>query len=221
MTRSDLINAIIRRYGYGSYLEIGINTPRQPDWNWPNVKISLKHGVDPNPKVHATFPVTSDEFFAKHITMKYDMVFVDGLHLWEQAYKDIVNSLKALEDGGTIMVHDCNPPSERSQSREHVSGEWSGDVWKAFLKLRMENPNITMCTIDFNYGCAIIQKGKQELYKCDRPFEAIDYAYFRAHDKEILNLISLKKFLMKLGYVSIFDRIINKARKTLGFKPYY
>lgn len=221
MTRSEFINTIIRRHGYGSYLEIGVNTPRQPDWNWPHIEISLKHGVDPNPKVYATYPVTSDEFFAKHAKMKYDIIFVDGLHLWEQAYKDIVNSLKFLEDGGTIVVHDCNPPSERSQSREHVKGEWSGDVWKAYLKLRMENPDISMYVVDFNYGCGIIQKGTQKLYKPDRKFEDIDYAYFRAHDKEILNLISLKQFMMKMGHFTFLDRVIRKIKKTFGSNPRY
>lgn len=209
---------IIRRYGYGSYLEIGVNTPRQPDWNWPNVKISLKHGVDPNPKVHATFPVTSDEFFAKHAKMKYDIIFIDGLHLWEQAYKDMTNAIKFLEEGGTIVVHDCKPPSERSQSREHVKGEWSGDVWRAFMKLRMENPDIAMSTVDFNYGCGIIQKGRQELYKADVDPTTVPYSYFKQNEKEILNLISLQEFKYRMGRANIAYRAYRKIAKILGFK---
>ncbi|MEN9621740.1 MAG: hypothetical protein RLZZ67_174 [Candidatus Parcubacteria bacterium] len=217
MTRSDLINTIIRKHGYGSYLEIGLNTPRQPEWNWPHVEIAFKECVDPNVRARATYPVTSDEFFAKHIKTKYDIVFIDGLHHSEQVYKDIVNSLKWLEEGGTIVVHDCNPPSERSQSREHVSGEWSGDVWKAFLKLRMENPDITMYTVDTNYGCGIIRKGHQELYVPEKGAE-LEYAYFRKHDKEILNLVSVRQFKMKMGRFTIFDRVINKIKRMLGIK---
>ena len=142
-----------------------VNTPRQPEWNWPDIRISSKESVDPNPRANATYQMTSDEFFAKQFKKKYDIIFVDGLHLSEQVYKDIVNSLKCLNEGGTIVVHDCKPPSERSQSREHVSGEWSGDVWGAWVKLRMENPEIYMYVVNTNYGCGIIQKGNQELLK--------------------------------------------------------
>ena len=218
MTRSELINLIIRHNGYGSYLEIGMNTPKQADWNWPNVRIAFKESVDPNPRVRATYPMTSDEFFANHAKQKYDIIFIDGLHHAEQVHKDIMNSLKWLEDDGTIVVHDCNPPSERSQLREHVSGEWSGDVWKAFLKLRRENPNISMYTVDTNYGCGIIQKGSQELYKNK---DEIDYAYFVKHKKEILNLKTVREFKMKMGYFTLFDRIINKGLRTFGIEPSY
>jgi hypothetical protein len=218
MTRSDLINHIIRKNGYGSYLEIGMNTPKQSRWNWPHVEIALKESVDPNVRARATYPVTSDEFFDKHVKHKYDIIFIDGLHLAEQVYRDITNSLKWLEDDGTIVVHDCKPPSERSQSREHVSGEWSGDVWKAYVKLRKENPNISMYTVDTDYGCGIIQKGKQELYKHKGE---MNYAYFVEHQKEILNLKTVREFKMKMGRFTLLDRIINKALRTIGIEPNY
>jgi len=62
LSRADVINALIVRYGYRSYLEIGVNTQAQPGWSHDSIEIETKHGVDPNPAVDATFPVTSDEF---------------------------------------------------------------------------------------------------------------------------------------------------------------
>ena len=115
MTRTEIINSLIHEYNYKSYLEIGVNTPSQPGYNWIGVKIPVKHGVDPN--VETTFKMTSDEFFKNHIAQKYDIIFIDGLHLFEQVYKDIINSLLYLNDNGTIVVHDCNPLEEITQRR--------------------------------------------------------------------------------------------------------
>jgi hypothetical protein len=47
MTRTEIINGLISKYNYKSYLEIGVNTPSQPGYNWIGVEIELKHGVDP------------------------------------------------------------------------------------------------------------------------------------------------------------------------------
>lgn len=214
MTRSELINALIKKNAYKSYLEIGVNTPKQPGYNWNSVIIETKHGVDPNPKTNAAFVMTSDEFFEKHISMKYDIVFVDGLHLFEQAYRDIMNSLKYLNDGGTIVVHDCNPLLEKTQVREHVAGAWHGDVWKAILKLRMEERDLSIYTIDTDEGCGIIQKGHQELLVVkDKGVDPYTFAFFNKHRKEILNLISVKEFKKSLGlYRSPLQKIQSKSR---------
>jgi hypothetical protein len=196
MTRTDIINGLIKKNGYKSYLEIGVNTPEQPGYNWSGVEVELKHGVDPN--VNTTFRVTSDEFFEKYIKQKYDIVFVDGLHLFEQVYKDIINSLDNLNENGTIVVHDTNPIEEITQRRERASDAWHGDVWKAILKLRLENPNVEIDTVETDEGCTIIRKGNQTLLK---PLHAdIDFYQFNVlnvHRKKILNLISPEEFTAK------------------------
>lgn len=193
LTRSQILNLFIKKNNYKTYLEIGVNTPAQPGYNFENVEIALKHGVDP--AVNTTFKITSDEFFEKHINVKYDLVFIDGLHIFEQAYKDIVNSLKWLNKGGTIVVHDCNPTKEITQRRERASDIWHGDVWKAILKLRMEDPNIEIYTVDTDEGCAVIKKGHQKLFMAEKKIEDIyRYNFFNAHRKDILNLISVDEF---------------------------
>jgi hypothetical protein len=200
MTRSELINLLIKKYHYKSYLEIGVNTPAQPGYNWNNIQVDVKHGVDPAEKVKATYPVPSDEFFEKHISQKYDIVFVDGLHLFEQAYRDIVNSLKNLNENGTIVVHDCNPIHEKTQVREHTSGAWHGDVWKAILKLRAEHPDIEIVTVDTDEGCAVIRKGHQELMKLPHTdILKYDFLFLQKNRQEILHLISVEEFKTKFG----------------------
>ncbi len=148
-----------------------------------------------DPAVDTTFKMTSDEFFEKHIIIKYDIIFVDGLHIFEQVHRDIINSLKWLNENGTIIVHDCNPTKEITQRRDRASSVWHGDVWKAILKLRMEEQSITIYTVDTDEGCAVIQKESQELFKIkDEDVDIYTFNFFDANRKNILNLISVREF---------------------------
>jgi predicted O-methyltransferase YrrM len=192
MTRTELINSLIKHNNYKSYLEIGVNTPSQPGYNWDGVNIELKHGVDPN--VDTTFKMESDIFFKNHNNRKYDIIFVDGLHIFEQAYRDIINSLNVLEDGGVIVVHDCNPITEITQRVVRASDAWHGDVWKAIVKLRIENNDISIHTIDTDEGCCIIKKGKQECLIVQEGVDIYNYDFLEKNRKIALNLISIEEF---------------------------
>ena len=195
MTRTEIINGLIKKYKYESYLEIGVNTPAQPGYNWVGVNIPIKHGVDPN--VDTTYRMTSDEFFDKYVTQKYDIIFVDGLHIFEQVYNDIINSLNNLNDNGVIVVHDCNPVTEITQRRERASDSWHGDVWKSIVKLRMENPDLDICTVNTDEGCGIIKRGKQDLLVVDKDIDVYDYNFLEKNRKNALNLISVDEFKNK------------------------
>lgn len=209
MTRSKLINLLIKKYGYKTYLEIGVNTPAQPGFNFDNIDIELKHGVDP--AVDTTFKMTSDDFFAHSVTIKYDIIFIDGLHIFEQAYRDICNSLEWLNDGGSIVVHDCNPTSEITQRPERASSVWHGDVWKAILKLRKEREDITIFTVATDEGCAVIRKGSQALFTANVPEETqYTYDFFDSNRKKILNLISVSEFKKKLDIKSWYEKLLWK-----------
>lgn len=212
MNRIQIINALIAKHGYATYLEIGVNTPAQPGYSHESINVATKHGVDPN--VDTTFRMPSDQFFAENSSM-YDIVFVDGLHVFAQAHRDIDHALTILNPGGTIVVHDCNPTKEVTQRPNQPTniwqriwhgirygswhGVWHGDVWKAILRLRMERPDITIYTIDTDEGCGIITKGSQELYVPERGADPFTYGYFSKHRRDILNLISVEAFKKNLG----------------------
>ena len=195
MNRSDIINKLISLNNYKSYLEIGVNTQDQPGHNWPSIEVDIKHGVDPN--VDTTYRMTSDEFFDNHISRKYDFIFVDGLHLFDQCYKDIINSLDNLNVGGTIMVHDTNPVQEITQRPQRVTSSWHGDVWKAIVKLRTENAELQLYTIDTDEGCTIINRGEQELLVVEPDTDLYDFSFLEKHRVEAINLISVDTFLKK------------------------
>lgn len=192
MTRTEIINALISKYNYKEYLEIGVNTPAQPGYNWVGINAPSKTGVDPN--VDTTYKMGSDEFFRDYQSISYDIIFIDGLHIFEQVYRDITNSLNCLSSNGTIVVHDCNPITEITQRRERASDAWHGDVWKAIVKLRMENVDLTMHTVDTDEGCAIIRKGSQLLLPILPEEDPYDYSFLNRRRKEALNLITVEQF---------------------------
>lgn len=148
--RWDLIQFLINKYDYSTYLEIGCDK----DQSFSKIKISHKVGVDPISG--GTIRKTSDEFF-KSNKEKFDIIFIDGLHHYEQVIVDINNALSVLNDNGHILVHDCLPRTIAHQAIPRYRGSWNGDVWKSIVELRTKKYlDVFTCEIDFGVG--IIQK---------------------------------------------------------------
>ena len=106
--RYEIINKIIKKKKYNTYLEI---------WCFKNdtfnsIIIKDKIGVDP--VYGGTIRKTSDEFF-KDNKNYFDICFIDGLHKYNQVRKDIFNCLNFLNNDGVILVHDCLPERIRDQ----------------------------------------------------------------------------------------------------------
>src|SRR5262245_26001763 len=129
MDRVEFMNRLVRQRGYSSYLEIGCGSGE----TLRSITARYKVGVDPVGE--ATFPVSSDAFFQEN-RRHFDLVFIDGLHLREQVLRDVNGALGCLSPGGTIVLHDCLPLTERHQLRTRLPGPWTGDVWKAVVELR-------------------------------------------------------------------------------------
>ena len=160
--RYDIINQFIRNRNYRTFLEIGTDTGE----NYKRIIAPVRISVDPSPSSSATYRMTSDEFFdlnsytgTPENLFSFDVIFIDGLHTCQQAYSDIFNSLSVLSPNGVIILHDCLPTSEIMQRHDdsYPGGEWTGDVWKAFVKYRSESMLLTY-TIDRDYGCGIIDE---------------------------------------------------------------
>ena len=110
--RIEIIQNIINLKKYNSYLEIG--TFKDELFNAINCE--NKVGVDP--VSGGNIRKTSDQFFNDNKN-KFDLIFIDGLHLEEQVDKDIANSLKHLNKSGFLIMHDCNPPTKFHQREQH------------------------------------------------------------------------------------------------------
>ena len=90
-------------------MEIGCDK----DQLFSRVEIQNKMGVDPYSGENIR--KTSDDFFLNN-NQTFDLVFIDGLHTYAQVKKDILNSIKFLNDKGIILVHDCLPSSMAKQA---------------------------------------------------------------------------------------------------------
>ena len=97
------------------------------------IKIEKKIGIDP--VSGGTIRDTSDNFFKNNL-IKFDIVFIDGLHEYDQVKKDIENSLQSLNNNGVIFLHDCIPQSYLHQAVPRAQGSWNGDVWKNIVESR-------------------------------------------------------------------------------------
>ena len=205
MNRSDIINYLIKKYSYSTYLEIGLDNPQL---NFVKIDCSRKFSVDPyfeydhdefdaimdewlqsQMEEYLTYRMTSDEFFEKNV-MKFDIIFIDGLHTKEQVSKDIINGLKALKPGGKIVVHDCLPKREESQKVPRTCCEWNGDIWRAIPELKKQNINFK--TVDADYGCCIIDYTPNSLNYIDS-FEN-DWNDFVNNRDILMNVISEDDF---------------------------
>ena len=56
---------------------------------------------------------------------KFDIIFIDGLHHYEQVIVDINNALSVLNDNGHILVHDCLPRTIAHQAIPRYRGSWN------------------------------------------------------------------------------------------------
>ena len=185
--RWDLIDYLIQKNSFENYLEIGCDD----DQLFSKVNIKNKIGVDP--VSGGNIRKKSDDFFSSNKD-KFDLVFIDGLHIYEQVKKDILNSLKFLNENGIILVHDCMPDSLSKQAVPRYKMKWNGDVWKAIVDLRQrEDLEIYTCEID--EGIGIITKRKNtSILKLDKPVKKLKFKDYFNNYKEYLRIIKLSDF---------------------------
>ena len=179
MTRTDIIQLLIDKIKAKSYLEIGVSGGE----NFQTIRCENKVGVDPELTSPATIFLTSDEFF-KQNNDTFDVIFVDGLHHADQVLRDIIHSLKILNEGGYIVCHDMNPEKEEHQIIPFTGGTWNGNCWEAFVQLRQERSDLKMCVVNTDHGCGIIQKGKQELLEINKKVNYKNKYAYNGLDKE-------------------------------------
>ena len=185
--RWDLIEYLIKKNNYKNYLEIGCDKNQL----FSKVNIDNKIGVDP--VSGGNIRKTSDAFF-KENKSNFDIVFIDGLHTYEQVKKDILNSVNCLLDEGIILVHDCMPDSLGKQAVPRYKMQWNGDVWKAIVDLRQQE-NLEIYTCEIDQGIGVISKKKNtSILKLDKPINKLKFKDYFNNYKEYMRVISLEKF---------------------------
>ena len=187
--RWNLIQKIIKLKNYTSYLEIGCDD----DILFSKIKVKYKIGVDPISGGNVR--MTSDSFFFTNKT-KFDLIFIDGLHEYNQVVKDIENSLLHLKPKGLILLHDCLPARQSYQAVPRYRGKWTGDVWKAIVKFRTKK-NLNIFTILLDMGISIIQvkKNNRPLNINNDKIKKLKFENFVQNHKIYMNIVTYKESL--------------------------
>ncbi len=169
-TTPDIMNAILSRFVEPRYLEIGVFNGE----TFFNVQATQKVAVDPDFKFNAAmrhaeyahenfYQVTSDEFFqsiaSENENNVWDVVYIDGFHSYEQAWKDFLNVLPYTHENSIIVFDDtvpCDPYSAlpnpdltmafKSRARLYHNS-WHGDVYKCLFHLHDYAKNFSYGTI--------------------------------------------------------------------------
>ena len=190
--RYDIINKIIIKRNYTSYLEIGCFK----DETFNQINIKKKIGVDPTSG--GNLRMTSDQFF-KDNKEKFDLIFIDGLHVYEQVIKDIFNSIKVLKENGIILVHDCLPRKLWYQTPTRMSDTWNGDVWKAIVECRtLENIDTYTCLADEGIGVIKLQKNNNPLNLKLSNFKNLKYKEYYTNRESLMNIITVEKLINQI-----------------------
>lgn len=191
MNRTQILNTLISHFDYYRYLEIGVGG----GGNFRKVSCPHKVGVDPSPKSASTIKTTSDQFF-EHNSDEFDLIFIDGLHHWDQVLKDIINSLNILSYGGTIVCHDMNPIDEISQEVPRQTFRWNGDCWKAWVFLRKLRSDLDMVVLNTDHGCGVIRRGRQLRLDSNLPMDWENFSHCREEWLNLVNANLLDSLLM-------------------------
>src|SRR5262249_23021015 len=107
---------------------------------------------------------TSDDFFSSQDLLSIlkgrpDLIFLDGMHLFEFLLRDFYNCEKLADRNTLIMMHDCMPlnaeMADRSEVRAYEQGKnttypgyWTGDVWKIVRILQKYRPELKMACLE-------------------------------------------------------------------------
>lgn len=166
------INFLSKKLAAKRYLEIGVET----GITFHQVDCEIKTGVDPHflfdPSMayglnqHGScdyHAISSDLFFRRHKRggEPYDIVFIDGLHHFDQVMRDFVNALSFSHPRTVFVIDDTLPCDVFSAMRDQdqaiklrnqysqgvISNAWHGDVYLFVLLMPIYFPSYRFRTI--------------------------------------------------------------------------
>ena len=165
----DVLADLHRSLRPATYLEVGV-------FRGDSLRLAssdtLSVGVDPEPILapgnesnrHVEV-MTSDAFFAGPRPHELfgdrpvDLVFIDGMHLFEYVLRDFMNAEALASPESLIALHDCLPRDASTASRERATEHWTGDVWKLILCLLDQRPDLELSIIDVPHSGLCLVRG--------------------------------------------------------------
>ncbi len=139
-----------------SYLEIGVR--------WGD-SLALSRcrslGVDPafriDKELHTAvelFKTTSDEYFSREDPLapvggqRFDLAFIDGMHLFEFALRDFINAERFSRPRSVIVFDDIFPRAVSEASRVPGPHAWTGDIYSLVPVLQRYRDDLLVVPVD-------------------------------------------------------------------------
>lgn len=185
-----------------TYFEVGVCKGMSLGLALPG---TLAVGVDPEPQIchplrrrTRLFRQTSDSFFTTQDVREVfggrsiDLAFIDGMHNFEFALRDLMHVERYSHPDTVVLVHDCYPIDKETSSRHRSTQYWSGDVWKLFPCLEKWRPDLKCAAIDAGpTGLGIItgldarsRQLEDHYAECVDEFRELPYEYLEEHGKD-------------------------------------
>lgn len=180
-SRAGRLNAIAQAIKAKTYLEIGAYN----DETFRQVNIESKVAVDPNfifdykPLINDKtmfFECESDKFFACYSSgfRTFDLIYIDGLHTFEQTFRDLLNSLSFCHRCSVILIDDTMPINPAAAEKYHrdwsilsqtlgiIDRSWMGDVYKLIAAVHDYLPQYSFHTFP-GHGQAVLTYQPRDL----------------------------------------------------------
>lgn len=118
-------------------------------------------GIDPAYVVEAELSgevhlrrTTSDEYFTRPDCLDvtdgqpFDLAFIDGMHLFEFALRDFINTEEHCHPWSVVIFDDVLPRNVPEAARQRHTAAWTGDVFPVIEVLRRYRPELTTVLVD-------------------------------------------------------------------------
>lgn len=183
VTRKGVVQRVLELFDSPSYLEIGV----QKGKTFNALEARKKVAVDPKflfdyAAVAAEVPgtsfheTTSDDYFGSIATREdaFDVVYIDGLHTFEQTLRDLVNSISFLKPEGVIIIDDVFPSSYSAslpvkaeakaliRATGEISNAWMGDVYRLVFFVESFCQQFSYGTVNNNHGQLVMWRQQRQ-----------------------------------------------------------
>ena len=174
MQRDRVLQGFLDLFKTARYLEIGVDA----GVTFHALGASHRVAVDPQfrfdvpePRVTPTreyHEVPSDVYFGSRSfdAPKFDVIYLDGLHTFEQILRDLLNAIECLADEGVIVIDDVLPTTFTSSlpneddvvmiralvPSEAADESWMGDVYRVVFFVATFMQGWQFATIQENHG---------------------------------------------------------------------
>lgn len=199
VSRLEVVQSCLDLFEDPHYLEIGVCEAK----TFAPLRAGRKVAVDPafregaldliaaqpNAEAHE---LTSDAYFGgPGRGRRFDVIYLDGLHTFEQTLRDLLNAVVVLNDKGIVVVDDVYPDSYHASLRDRRQstklrqalglggGAWMGDVYRLTFFVDSFLQQFSYRMVSDNHGQLVVWRAPRP-HVTDRSAEWVARAPFEA-----------------------------------------